>query len=179
VDCTRQRWGWQFPYAVNVRMMAALLIVLIVSATLAGVPPQTPLGVEELAQYRLTTAVLEKFEIASRAIAAASRTDPSLVQEPAFSQGVARSDDAAAAAATLEKRLQTHPALVGALRAARLSAREYTKFALGVIAAHAAYGFVKTGVLRRVPAGTAAANVAFVEDHEARITTLLADLGIN
>jgi hypothetical protein len=52
-------------------------------------------------------------------------------------------------------------------------------FALAMVAARLAHGFVKTGVIRRVPDGAAAANVAFVEAHEAQITSLLADLGID
>ena len=133
---------------------------------------------DDLAQYRLTTAVFMRFEVASRPIATATRADPAFARDPLFTREIMLSDDAAAAATALETRLQAHPALVAALRAAKLSARDYTKFALAMSAARLVHGFVKTGLIRRVPDGTATANVAFVEAHEAEITSLLTDLGI-
>ena len=157
-----------------------MLLVAIVVASLAGrVPVQAPLEVDELAKYRLTTGVFMRFDVASRSIAAAMRADPAFAREPLFTREIALSDDAAAAADTLERRLQAHPGLGRALRAAKLSAREYTTFALAVVAARIAHGFVKAGVLRRVPEGAAAANVAFVQAHETEIASLLADLGID
>lgn len=159
---------------------AALLIVPFVAAALAAaIPVQAPLGVEELAQYRLSAVVFTQFESASRSIAAAMRADPAFDHDPLFTRDVVVSADARAAAAALETRLQAHPALAAALRTAKLSAREYTQFALALFGARLAHGFVKTGVLRRVPAGAAAANVAFVQAHEKEITALLADLGID
>jgi hypothetical protein len=167
------------PPGAGSRPAALLLLVSLAGARLApAAPVQVPLDVPELAQYRLTAAVFTQFEAASRAIAAASRTDPALTKDPLFTREIMLSDDVAAAAAALEARLQAQPALVAALRAAKLSAREYTRFALTVLAAHVAHGFVKAGVLRGVPDGAAAANVAFVQAHEREITALLADLGI-
>jgi hypothetical protein len=161
------------------RPAALLLLVSLAGARLAAAAPgQVPLDVAELAQYRLTAAVFSQFEAASRSIAAAARTDPVFTKDPLFTREIMLSDDVAAAAAALEARLQGHPALAAALRAAKVSAREYTKFALTVLAAHVAHGFVKAGVLRRVPAGAAAANVAFVQAHEREIAAILADLGI-
>ena len=158
---------------------SALLIVPFVAATLtAAIPGQAPLGVEELAEYRLTAAVFKQFEAASRSIGAAVRADPAFDHDPLFTRDVVVAADARAAAAALETRLQAHPALAGALGAAKLSAREYTTFALALFGARLAHGFVKTGVLRRVPDGAAAANVAFVQAHEKEITALLAELGI-
>jgi hypothetical protein len=156
-----------------------LVPIFVGAAFAAGVPVQAPLEVEELAQYRLTTAVFTRFEAASRSIAAATRADPAFARDPLFTREVMVSGDAPAAAMTLETRLQAHPALVAALREAKLSARDYTKFALALFAARLAHGFVEAGVLRRVPAGAASANVAFVEAHEREITSVLADLGID
>jgi len=161
-------------------MRATLFIVSIISAGLMAAPPaQTPLDIDDLAQYRLTTAVFVRFEAASRSIAETTRADPAFTQDPLFTREIVLSDDAVAAATALETRLQAHPALAGALRAARLSARDYTKFALAVFAARLAHGFVKAGVLRGVPEGPAASNVAFVQAHERAITALLADLRID
>jgi hypothetical protein len=138
-----------------------------------------PLDAGDLAQYRLTTPVFMRFETASRSIAAETRADPAFARDPLFTREIVSSGDAAAAATTLETRLRTHPGLVRALRAAKMSAREYTTFALALLAARLAHGFVKAGVLRRVPAGAAEANVAFVQANEPEITTLLAELGID
>jgi hypothetical protein len=159
--------------------IGALILVPIVAALAAGLPPQTAVEVDDLARYRLTTSVFMPFEAASRSIATATRADPAFVRDPLFTREILLSDDAAAAAAALEARLQAHPALVVALRDAKLSAREYTRFALAMFAARLAHGFVKTGLIRRVPDGAAAANVAFVQAHEAQIASLLADLGID
>jgi hypothetical protein len=157
-----------------------VLLVAIVAASLAaGVPLQAPLEVDELAKYRLTTGVFMRFEVASRSIAAAMRADPAFTREPLFTREIVLSDDVAAAATALETRLQAHPGLGRALRAAKLSPREYTTFALAVVAARIAHGFVKAGVLRGVPEGAAAANVAFVQAHEVEIASVLADLGID
>jgi hypothetical protein len=161
----------------------AIGAVLLVGAMVIGTPGaalcQTPLGVDELAQYRLTTPVFRQFAVASRSIAATLRTDPSFAQDPLFTREIMLSDDAAAAAAALESRLQAHPALVEALGTARLTAREYTKFALTVLVAHVAHRFIRAGVLRDVRKGAAAGNVAFVQEHEPAITALLAGLGID
>ncbi len=163
-----------------VRGIGALVLVPILSVALAaGSPPQTALEVDDLAQYRLTAAVFRRFEAASRSIATATRADPAFTRDPLFTREIMLSDDAAAAATALETRLQAHPALILALRAAKLSARDYTTFALAMFAAHLVHGFVKAGVFRRVPEGVATANVAFVRAHEGEITSLLADLGID
>jgi hypothetical protein len=170
------------PRAVTTRLFAVaatLVLGAIGDAGLAAaVPLQTPFAVEELARYQLTTAVFMRFDVASRSIAAAVRADAAFARDPLFTREIVSSADVVAAATTLETRLQT-PALRRALGAAKLSAREYTTFALAVFAARLAHGFVKAGVLRRVPDGVAAANVAFVEAHEQEITSLLADLGID
>jgi hypothetical protein len=160
--------------------IGALVLVPIVGAALvAGIPGQTALEVDDLARYRLTIAVFLRFEIASRSIATATRADPAFTRDPLFTREIMLTGDAAAAATALETRLQAHPALVDALRGAKLTARDYTKFALAMFAAHLVHGFVKAGVVRRVPDGAAAANVAFVRAHEAEIASLLAELGID
>lgn len=160
---------------------AAVLSVAVVAGPglAAGPAGQAPLDAGDLAAYRLTTAVFARFESASRAIAAVTRDDPAFALDPLFTREVLVSGDAVSAARTLETRLQAHAALAAALRAEKLSARDYATFALALVAARLAHGFVKTGVLRRVPDGTAAANVAFVAAHESAISSLLADLGID
>jgi hypothetical protein len=160
--------------------LTGLLLGLIACASVAAIPSaQTPLDVDELAQYRLADEVFARFTEASRLIAAVTREDPAFAQEPLFTRDVAVSGDAPVVAAAFESRLQSHPGLAGALRAAKLSARDYTKFALALVAAHLAHGFIKAGVLRGVPSGAAAANVAFVGAREGEIRELLAELGID
>ena len=162
------------------RGVGALVLVPLVGAALAAASPaQTAIAVDDLAQYRLTAAVFRRFEAASRSIATATRADFAFTRDPLFTREIVLSGDAAAAATALEARLQAHPALVAALAAAKLSARDYTTFALTMFGARLVHGFLKTGLIRRVPDGAAAANVAFVQAHEAEITSLLADLGID
>jgi prepilin-type processing-associated H-X9-DG protein len=162
-----------------VRVLAATIVTAISLVVTTGAQAQQPFTVDELAQYRLTPAVFTPFEIASRSIAAVTRTDPALERDPLFTHEIMLSDDARAAASALETRLLAHPVIVRALADAKLTAREYTKFALALFAARLAHGFVKAGVLRRVPEGPAAANVAFVDAHVEEITVLLAGLGID
>jgi hypothetical protein len=76
-------------------------------------------------------------------------------------------------ASALEKRLDSDPALSAALFAAEISAHDYATFAIALLGARLAHGFVKSGAMRRVPAGVAADNVAFIEAHHADISALL------
>lgn len=156
----------------------ALVVLAVCPATAGSLQSTETLTARELAAYRLTAAAFDRFEAASRAIAAILRDDPAFAQAPLFTREIVSAADAEAAAATLEARLQSHPALAAALRTTKISARDYTTFALALFAARLAHGFVESGVLRRVPGGVAADNVAFVDAHEQRITTLLDELGI-
>ena len=139
---------------------------------------QAPIDVYELADYRLTTDVFERFVQASGRIADATRDDSAFTYAPLFTKDVALSGDAVAEAAGLVARLENHPALVAALGTAMITPREYTKFAITLIAAHLAHGFLAAGVLPRVPAGAPTINVEFVKAHEADVTAVLTSLGI-
>jgi hypothetical protein len=167
---------WWIPRVLKSLSLLPLFVLALVHAT-AGA--QEPIDVKELAEYRLTAPVFEQFQRASRLLAEAMRDDPRLAGAPLFTQEIAVSGDAPAAAGELETRLQEEPALAGALLAAQLSAREYTKFALALIAAHLARGFLDAGVLRSVPAGAAADNVAFVAAHRTEIAGVLEELGVD
>jgi hypothetical protein len=149
---------------------------MLLTAAFAGA--QAPIDVYELADYRLTTEVFERFVQASGRIADVTRDDPSFTYAPLFTKDVALSGDAVAAAAGLVARLEHHPALASALETTMITPREYTKFAITLIAAHLANGFLASGVLPRVPAGAPTINVEFVKTHEAAITTVLTSLGI-
>jgi hypothetical protein len=139
---------------------------------------QEPFALQELAGYRLTPAVFERFEDASRRIGAATREDPQFADAPLFTREVAVSGDAPAMAAQLDARLRSHPVLVDAIRRASLTTREYTKFALALVAARLAHGFVAAGVIRRVPPGVAADNVSFVDAHQEQVKAVLAEIGV-
>lgn len=142
---------------------------------------QTGLNVFEnrdLALYRLTAPVFEKFSEASRLIGAATRADSRFADDPLFTTEVALVGDARKVAARLDARLQDEPVLAHALRTAGLTSREYTKFALGLLAARLAHGFLASGVLRSVPEGPAADNVRFVDEHQLEVSAVLEELGI-
>jgi hypothetical protein len=140
--------------------------------------PALSLG-SQIATYRLTAPVFAQFEAASQSIAALTRDDPRYVAAPLFTRQVALLGDIQAVALGLEARLGNDPALAKALVAAKLTPRDYAKFALVLIAARMAHGFVSAGVLRGVPPGVTADNVAFVAAHQAQISTLLDLLGVD
>ena len=158
------------------RAVASLAIALAV-----GVAPlhgQSSGTIKELAEYRLTTAMFHRFVPASRGIAAAVSADPRLAADPPFTREVAVSGDAAVVAPALEARLTGEPALAAALRAARMSAHDYATFAIVLIGARLAHGFVKSGAMRFVPPGVAADNVAFIEANERDVAQVLQLLGV-
>lgn len=88
-------------------------------------------------------------------------------------------EDLAIAAATLEDRLAGNPALAAALVQENVSPREYARFALALIGARLAQGFLSAGVLKRVPAGVAADNVAFISRRQADVDMLLEELDVD
>lgn len=149
------------------------LSVLTASAPAAQGRP----GARELAEYRLTAARLDRFERASGLIMALTRDDPRFVYAPLFTKEVALSGDAPEMATALAARLENDPGLAAALGTAKLTPREYATFALALVAAHLAHGFVNAGVLR-VPPGVPTDNVRFVEEHRAQITAVLEQIGV-
>src|SRR5688572_27830330 len=81
----------------------------------AFVSAQAPIDVYELADYRLTTEVFDRFVAASGRVATVTRDDATFTYAPLFTKDVALSDDAVTAAAGLVARLENHKALAGAL----------------------------------------------------------------
>lgn len=159
------------------------MAMLIVAAAIARLMPaplaaQTAIDVYELADYRLTADVFERFVQASSRIAEITGADSSFTYAPLFTKELALSGDAVAEAASLVARLEHHTGLAGALDAAKLTPREYAKFAITLIVAHLAHGFLTSGVLPRVPSGAPANNVEFVKAHESDVAAALATLGI-
>lgn len=166
-----------FIHSYNSRL--PFFVTLVVGVlTHASAAVQPAFDVKELAAYRLTTPVFKQFEKASRLIADVIRKDPAFASSPLFTREILVSGDAPLMAAELETRLRTHPALAHALGTAKITAREYTRFALALLAARLAHGFVNAGVLRSVPAGVAADNVTFVEKHQVEIAAAVKALGI-
>jgi hypothetical protein len=155
-----------------------LILVLISALTAPSGAAQAPIDVKELAEYRLTGPVLTQFAEASGLIMTVTRRDARFTYAPLFTKEVALSGDAPTMATGLVARLENDLALVEALKAAKLTPREYATFALALFAARVAHGFVESGVLRRVPAGAPADNVEFVGAHQAEITAVLDTLGV-
>jgi hypothetical protein len=139
---------------------------------------QGPIDVYELADYRLTTEVFEKFARASHRVGDITGSDASFTFAPLFTKDVVLSGDAVAEAAGLIARLENHKGLAAALDDAQITPREYAKFAITLIAAHLAEGFLAAGVLPRVPAGAPTVNVEFVKAHGSEVAVALASLGI-
>ena len=154
-------------------------IALAVSLFAAVLSAQTEFGVTEIADYRLDAEVFARFNRASRLIAAATRADQRFESAPLLTKEILLSDDVLAAATALEARLRNEPAFAGAFFAADLTPHEYTKFVLALAAARLAHGFVKSGVIRRVPAGVHADNVTFVDAHLADIAAVMKEIGVD
>jgi hypothetical protein len=171
-------WNLDYRRAGLPRTTWILWFAVGVSLLHAWPSAQTVFGVTELAEYRLGADVFVRFDRASRLIAAATRADPRFAHAPLFTQEVLVSGDVLPMAIGLEARLRNEPALAEALRTANLTPREYTKFALALVAARLAHGFLESGVLRSVPAGVHADNVMFVKTHYAEITAVMSEIGV-
>ena len=161
-------------------MRSKTIIAIIVGCVLtsSSAPAQTTIDGYELADYRLTSEVFDRFVQANGRIAEIARTDPLFRYAPLFTKDVALSGDAVVQASGLMARLENHAGLLAALDAVKLTPREYAKFAISLVGAHLAYNFMKAGVLPRVPPGAPTINVDFVKAHEADVTTTLESLGI-
>lgn len=133
---------------------------------------------QELAAYRLTEEVFQRFAHATRVIAKVIRSDERFVAAPLITREILRDGDAADMAATLHHRLEDDAALAAALFAADITARDYAAFAIALFAARLAHGFVKSGAMRRVPPGVATDNVAFIARHETDVAALLQQLNL-
>lgn len=156
----------------------ALLVCLLGLGVATADAAQNPFPLPELAGYRLTDAVFVRFEDATTRLAAAARADARFDNAPLFTRDLALLEDAPTAAGQLELRLRVEPAFARALNEAAISRREYTKFALTLLGAHVAHGFVTAGVLRGVPPGVTADNVTFVKERQADVVAVLADMGV-
>ena len=157
-----------------------MILAAIGVALLSLAPPaQAEFAATEISDYRLDAAVFTRFDHASRLIAAATRADARFQTEPLFTRDILLSGDVLPMAIALEARLRNEPAFATAFFAADLTPREYTKFVIALVAARFSYGFVKSGVLRGVPAGVHADNVMFVDAHLADIDAAMKALGID
>jgi hypothetical protein len=159
-------------------VLPVLLAWTIAAVSAAAQPGGGPYTTREIASYRLTAPVFQRFERASRLVAAAIDRDPQLAADPPFTRDNAVLDDVGVAATTLDGRLRKEPALAAALDKSGVGAREYTTFALALIAARLAYGFIQSGAMRFVPEGVTKENVAFVETHRDAVMAVLRTLGV-
>jgi hypothetical protein len=157
---------------------AVFVLGIIAEFVLTPADAQAPIDVYELADYRLTSEVFERFAQASGRVGTITREDSSFADAPLVTEDTALSGDAVAEVATLVARLESHAGLTAALAEAKITPREYGKFTIALIAARLAYGFMKAGVLQRVPSGAPTINGEFVKTHETEVTDTLAQLGI-
>jgi len=157
-----------------------LLLFWVLAAVSTGAQP-TPgtYTAKEIAGYRLTAPVFQRFDRASRLLATAIDRDAPLAGNSPFTRDVVLLEDVVVAASTLDNRLRTEPALAAALKTAGITVREYTTFTLALVAARLAYGFVQSGAMRFVPEGVARENVTFVEGHRDEVMAVLRVLGID
>jgi hypothetical protein len=161
------------------RTLASLVVIAAIAGAITpAVEAQAPIDISELADYQLTAEVFERFVLATRRVEAFARDDAALIYAPLFTRDVALSGDVVAAASSLVARLENHPGLAAALEASNITPREYAKFAITLVAAHFAHGFVKAGVMRGVPPGAPSVNVEFVKTHESDVNATVASLGI-
>ena len=160
------------------RAIAALVLVGAFAAWDTRLLAQAPVVLYDLADYRLTPEVFERFVNATGPIAEIAGHDPAFTYAPLFTKDVMLDGDAPTVASGLAARLENHAGLAAALQTAKMSPREYSKFAIALVAAHLAHEFLKAGVLQRVPSGAPTNNVEFVKAHEPEVVAVLAELGI-
>jgi hypothetical protein len=154
----------------------ALLLFAVVLTLFA--PDQHRIPAHELAGYRLIASVFERFQEASEAIARVTSRRSEFETAPLFSQEIAQGGDVEEVASVLQARLEGDAELSEALQNATISAHEYTKFAIALVGARLALGFLESGVLKKVPPGVASDNVAFVREHRDAVDAVLTELGI-
>ena len=68
--------------------------------------------------------------------------------------------------------IESQPRLAAAIRSAGLSPREFAKIQLSLFQAMFAYGFLKSGTLKELPAEVPEANVTFVKEHEQELMAM-------
>lgn len=163
----------------RIAVAAACFIAAVAGLGTRILTAQAPIDQYELADYRLTQDVFERFVKASGPVGEIARQDPAFRFAPLFTKDVMLSGDAVTAATGLTARLENHAGLAGALATAKITPREYSKFVITLVAAHMAYGFLKSGVLPRVPSGAPTINVEFVKTHESNVASVLESLGIH
>lgn len=156
--------------------MAFALMVVVMTGGSAGL--QDAVTEKSLAEYRLDAPNFNQFQLASRLLANVTKRDPKLSMSTLFTRDVLLLEDVAVAAWDLEWGLISEPRFAAALRTAGMSPRDYTKFALALFAARLAHGFMKSGALRKIPAGAPTDNVKFVETHEKEVAATLQLLGV-
>jgi len=160
------------------RFVFVLPVVALLTVS-GGLEAQERLESRDLATYRLAEPTFRQFQDASRRIGEVTTSDSRFRFAPLFTREIVQSEDASSAAAQLMARLEHEPALAEALGAAGLTAREYTAFALTLIGARLAHGFLHSGALRAVPPGVPADNVAFVDAHLTEVLAVLHLLGVS
>lgn len=165
-------------YGISAMVVTVLATAASIAAVSGPLSAQAPIDVFDLADYRLTPQVFDQFVRASRRISEITRNDTVFTFAPLFTKEFALDGDAVEVASALSARLENHAGLSAALEATKLTPREYSKFAISLLAAHLAHGFMKAGVLQRVPSGAPTNNVEFVKTHETEVDDVLAELGI-
>jgi hypothetical protein len=176
VPAASSRTRWTGAARPPCRAAVGLALALSILATVPSA--QTEFGVTEIADYRLSADVFAQFDRASRLIASVTRADPRFEREPLFTEEMLLTGDVLPMAVALEARLRSEMALADALRTANLTPHAYAKFTLALVAARLAHGFVKSGVIRSVPPGVHADNVAFVDANQADVEAVLRELGL-
>jgi len=162
----------------NIGVRVFLLVVLLGLVAHAQPAAQAPVDVTDLADYRLTQPVFDQFVKASRLVADITREDPAFRYAPLFTKDVALTGDAPSETMGIIARLENHTGLSAALKTANITPREYAKFAITLIGAHLAHGFLNSGVLRRVPSGAPTINVEFVRTHQTEVDAVLEVIGV-
>jgi hypothetical protein len=161
------------------RLLGSFVAACAISAALGGHPAaaQTSAPALEIARYRLTEPVFTQFRRASQSLVVAVK-ERGRTEIPLFTREIAVTGDLLTAAEALEARLNGDAAFTHALSTAGLTPRQYTRFALALIAARLAHGFMQAGMLKSVPAGAPTDNVAFVASRVDDVDRVLAALGV-
>jgi hypothetical protein len=126
---------------------------------------------QALAQYRLSMPAIHKLLAATRAMAR-------VIEDPATKEAAAKfskSRDAADGYRGLDdiaRDIEKFPPMAAAIRSAGITPREYMLVTMSYMQAGMAAAFKKQGLLKELPKGTPAENVAFLEKNEPELQSL-------
>jgi hypothetical protein len=162
---------------MNCTRIAALVAAIFLLLPLAQAQSATAERTSDekaLAEYRLSIAAIQKLLAATRAMAKVSE-DPTV---RAAAAKLSASDDANdggdgyQSLNDMARKVDAFPPIASAIRSAGLTSREYMLITMSYMQAAMAAGMKKQGLIKELPKGTPAENVAFIEKNDTELQAI-------